>query len=1174
MLVLVTAFVASATAVSINFGNCLSPNTINSDSPRLLQFSPLFVNVRFNTTDQSHNLNVTIHGNVSGQATEGDYPPPDSPSWTDPESPFGKIVNVSTQNNKLSTLFSTFRVLQYTAYKAPASEFCRSTINQPCPIGPAFSGNASDPSTLPGFTVSHDFYSSYAFATFAATILVQSGDEGAPNLACVTANITPDLGSRLSNSLTYLPAAVLALVGIATVAAAILSPWGSSNPLRWTSNYGRDEDLLRLVTPGFGDCLQYIQFAVLTGSLTLNYPGYFQPVVSKASWAVLMFNHSFVSRGDGYQSLVDGIYFANATRGLSRMRQYVGMSEDEDIWAGMAVWLLCILAAVMVLCQLGFFFRWGYRQLSNTQESDLRSKNLPFTVGNVIRVVINFFLLPIMALSMFQLVVSSSSPAFVVATAVVLIVITMILAIWVLRRIFATKPRAHLYDDLPTVLLYGPLYNTYSDDAAPFALIPVLLTFIRGIAIGAVQPSGVAQLVLLAICEVIFILTLHAFRPFPGATFMNAYHTFFSVIRLATTLLSVAFVPSLEVSEAPKGWIGYGILLLHAFVLVFGFFLNSIQTLIEIGARLAGAGGEARGPLTKVFGVRQLSRRARRHQPRSSLNSEAAMLASDDTKAIQMMGGRSRSLSASSAILLHQQLADQRMSSGFDRSSQGGDVSTSTPGTPGHQTPYSFAPSSNASAGPSSRRPVVAVKTGEAVDPYYRPPRARRLTLETMTPGARSRGSHGSWGSAAWTSRVHEDSPEDLEAKDGGDGYSATAQGAPVPAYLRSIKDESETNINEPGGPRTDYAVREVDFYYGVRRGPALSDLPTRRLKTGPADPTGSVSTATGWLKGLFGGKTKEKGKGFEVVRSTRAPPPIASYEDEVGSPEMPNEPYRDNPEPQPADARQQQQQQQEQPVDDGDDQGTPTVVGARGSISGVSSLSSDDASIASYTKPHHRTSDLPPTLEPIDTGDGIELPSRIGSRYSTAARSTRSRAQSPPKIPRKSSKRPVSIDKNRIAAGGPRRLSDISSTSPSRSSRSRIPAFADDRLRPSTAASSTRLPFGTDPSPDRLSTTGTPGGGSGASSLTPGTENIMDPSVPREPGLSAGSHALTAPPGSDRPLSTGFVQQHRAGESIRPAIYGSNSHLGASAEVVDGGIRRSSSTGRSEGRVGRRGER
>ena len=455
--------------------------------------------------------------------------------------------------------------------------------------------------------MAHELYSSYAFTSINAVLALKSGDIGGAPLACVEASITPDLRNELSNTLTYIPLVILILVAIATASAALFSPWGSVDVFKFTSNYGRDDDLLRLVTPGFGDCLQYLQFIVLAGSLSLNYPGFFQPVVSQISWSVLMFNQSFVSHGNGSHSLIDGMYVVNGSYGLNRMSQLVGMTADKDIWAGMAVWLLVIVAAVVVLIQIGFAFRSAYRFISNTQQEDLREKNVPFSVGNAIRIVFNYFLLPVVALSAYQLVVAGRSLGATVGIAAVTLVFLIGFAGYVLWVITATRPRSYLFDDLPTVVLYGPLYNTYSDNAATFALVPVMLTFLRGIAIGAVQPSGIAQLVLLAICEVIMILTLNAFRPFHSPTSMNAFHTFFAVVRLLIVLLMTAFLPSLGIKDSPRGWIGYIILLMHAIVLVFGFFLNAVQTLVEVLARMAGAGGEdgagggaARGGLVKV----------------------------------------------------------------------------------------------------------------------------------------------------------------------------------------------------------------------------------------------------------------------------------------------------------------------------------------------------------------------------------------------------------------------------------------------------------------------------------------------------------------------------------------------------------------------------------------------
>lgn len=401
-----------------------------------------------------------------------------------------------------------------------------------------------------------------------------------------------------------IPLFILVLVGFATVFAAVQSPWGTPDPFRWTSNYGRDEDLLRLVSPGFADCLQYIQFIVLTGALSLNYPGYYQPAVSQASWSVLMFNHSFVSKGAGINPVVDGIYAVNTTYGLDGLSQLVGMAGVQDIWPAMTIWLLIILGSVTILTQLAFFCRWIYRLVTHVPEEDHRAKNIPFSLGNIVRIIFNYLLLPIISLSMFQLVEAGKSPAPSNALAVVMILALIAFSIWLIHLIVTTRPKSYLFDDLPTVLLYGPLYNTYCDDAAAFALVSILITFLRGVAIGAVQPSGIAQLVLLAICEVVFTLTLSAFRPFPSATSMNFYHFCFSIVRFVVVLLSVTFVPSLGVSEQAKGWIGYIILIIHAIVLVFGFFLNSLRTIIEVVARLAGAGGNGtsatRGGLSKV----------------------------------------------------------------------------------------------------------------------------------------------------------------------------------------------------------------------------------------------------------------------------------------------------------------------------------------------------------------------------------------------------------------------------------------------------------------------------------------------------------------------------------------------------------------------------------------------
>ena len=1008
---------------------------------------------------------------------------------------------------------------------------------------------------------------------------MKSGNVNADTLACVQASITPGLGTTLSHVLRYLPLVVLMLVAIATACAAVFSPWGSVDVFRWTSNYGRDADLLRLVTPGFGDCLQYVQFIFLAGSLNLDYPGFYQPVVSQVSWSALMFNESFVSHGNGTQSLVDGIYTVNGTYGLNRMSQLVGMTADKDIWAGMVIWLLIILAAMVVLMQIGFLLQWGYRLVSNTQEEDLRAKNVPFTVGNSIRIVFNYFLLPVVALSMYQLVVAGHSPGATTALASVLILALVGFAGWLLWLVAFTRPRSYLFDDLPTVLLYGPLYNTYSDNAATFALVPAMLTFLRGIAIGAVQPSGIAQLVLLAICEVILVLTLNAFRPFSSPTSMNAFHTFFAVVRLLTILLSVAFVPSLQVGDAPKGWIGYVILLMHAIVLVFGFFLNACQTLVEVIARLAGAGGEegvgggvARGGLVKVFGMRQLSRRnpRRRGQARQSIASDAAMLGPDgERKSVQLSGGRSRSISGSSAILLNRQgYAENRTSVGLDSvSATGGGnnlaESGSAPYTPtsGGASAFSYLPGASQAGGHtgSTSGGIVNLKNAEVSDPYYRPPRAKRPTADAFSPGVRSR---GSWASADWANRRwSQHSPENEGSLNPMEGPSVSGRGTPLPAHLGTTRDRSDSNPEDPRLSKTDYATREVDFYYGVR-GPALSNLPTRRLKTGPADPTGPVSSATGWIKSLFGGKTKDTGKGFEVVRSSRAPP--IRRRTPSGTLILGEEPpYSDDPGDVAPERRRDLALSDEGDAIGGGTRHLPDEEPATPPSSGDDG---DDRPFCegewdSVNQPSQQ-SPFPPSLPTIETGGGIELPSRVASRAnSKPTRDNTRNSKIPPTLPRKSSsRRPPYGDLDVEAI----RLSTIAGSpplTPQQSGRLYDPDTPSNQfLQPDSTLQ--RLPFESHLSPsaqDRFSTNAE----SATSSIFthPSDENINQ-------AASHGKHSssvlgsLAPDLRSDRPSSMGYVQQHRASDNIHTAGPDDPPQLlGSSAELVDDRIRGSISS-------------
>ena len=544
--------------------------------------------------------------------------------------------------------------------------------------------------------------------------------------------------------------------------------------------------------------------------------------------------------------------------------------------------------------------------------------------------------------------------------------------------------------------------------------------------------------------------------------------------------------------------------------------------------------------------MRQLSRRNPRRsgRARQSITSDAAILAQEaDQKSLQWNGGRSRSMSGSSAILLNRQGAsDVRTSVGLDSVSAGGAGDTPISGG---ASAFSYLPGGSQAAGHGATAGgIVNLKTAEAADPYYRPPRQRRTIMDATSPPGRTR---GSWGSADWANkRWSHHSPDPEGSPQPTEGPSASGRGTPLPAHLGGARDRSDSDAEEPRQSKTDYATREVDFYYGVR-GPALSNQPTRRLKTGPADPTGPVISASGWIKNLFGGKTKEKGKGFEVVRSSRAPP--MGRRASSGA-MLPGEegPYSDEP------GVNQPERSRDLALSD---QGDAIGAGTRHLPDEDSPVSSEDEACDGRSildedwSPNRESqiSQFPPTLPTIETPGGIELPSRIASKASSRPTRESTRRSIKPNIPRKSSRRDSSTDLEKFDAG----LSTVAPSPPISPERS-----TDQRLQPP-EGNSKRFPFYSHHAASPSQGTHLSAGGDSmeSSMFSSGIQETDEDGYAQHARHSSSLLGSLAPGFRelDRPTSMGYVQQHRASDNIHTANSGV---LGSSAELVEDPGRRS----------------
>lgn len=538
--------------------------------------------------------------------------------------------------------------------------------------------------------------------------------------------------------------------------------------------------------------------------------------------------------------------------------------------------------------------------------------------------------------------------------------------------------------------------------------------------------------------------------------------------------------------------------------------------------------------------MRQLSRRNPRRagRARQSVASDAAILAQEhDQKSLQYNGNRSRSVSGSSAILLNRQgMPDNRRSMGLDS----GDTPIS-----GGASAFSYLPGGSQVGGHTGKSPggIVNLKNAETADPYYRPPRPRRAELGSNSPPKRIRASVGStdWAHRRWSRQTPDTEGRATPIEE----VSASRRGTPVPAHFGGTRERSDSDAEDGRHSKTDYATREVDFYYGVR-GPALSAQPTRRLKTGPADPTGPVSSASGWLKGFFGGKTKEKGKGFEVVRSSRAPPGMGARTQSGTILPAGDSPYTDDPNisPQPARNRDLALSDEGDAIGAGtrhlpsDDAPSPVSSDDDGSHSGAVS---DDEDWQNNRQ--SQVSPFPPSLPTIETPGGIELPSRIGSKASSRpTRDNTQKSNRPPLLPRRSSRRNSSteVDKSNL------RLSTVPQ-SPATSPRQ------SEHLQVSDVQSG-RLPFNSHRKSSSRGTQLSTGGASLDSAVHPSAQGVDDFDDEDHVGHSSVFEAL------ERPSSMGYVQQHRASDHIHTASPSGRSFVGSSAELVNDPSRRTPS--------------
>lgn len=412
----------------------------------------------------------------------------------------------------------------------------------------------------------------YPLSTFAIDVHLRQNQS--EDLACISANITPEFNEEISAALKYGPISIFLFVVLSALAAVICG-------FRTSVDAESREIVSISVLPGVGDCLQYLQFIFFTGSLTLPYPGFFQPVVSFLSWAALYSRKGPVNHGFSYSSSADGIYEINGTftgsYGLEVMAQVVGAPATMDAWLNMVVLIFVIAIGTAVLIQMGSLVplvRDSFSRADHTDDTQI--SQIRHHTWTVLKVIFSYFLLPIITISAYQISNSRLLPVYHLSLAATLIAAMILSFSWLAKQVPTRQLGTLILEDSKR---YHKLPSDRDTNA--FVLILFSLGFARGAAIGGLQVSALAQIVLLATFEIFLLASIIILRPFR----VLSGFTLSTAIRAIIVLLSSAFLPILDASTSTKSLIGYIILFLHAAILIICFLLPAFHRLWQVLAK-------------------------------------------------------------------------------------------------------------------------------------------------------------------------------------------------------------------------------------------------------------------------------------------------------------------------------------------------------------------------------------------------------------------------------------------------------------------------------------------------------------------------------------------------------------------------------------------------------------
>ncbi|TPX08627.1 uncharacterized protein E0L32_009966 [Thyridium curvatum] len=463
---------------------------------------------------------------------------------------------------------------------------------------------------LVGYNIQYSVDRMHPVETFELKVRLQ-GDDRIP-FACLEAPLTPEIGSGVTAVARWVPACVLALVIIAAGLTSLSQlPSSSGFEIDQAGPFFREASRSHLTH--VADCLSYIQFIFFSGVLSINYPGFFQPVVSHSSWSTLMTSTGPAAHTSPYYGIKDGIYEVNGTLtgtyGMELMTQVIGAPVTMETWTNVITYTAMVFVILVVIVQVGKRLDqtrdWFAPPPTAEAQAAQALSGIQHTAWTAFRALVSYFLLPLVAWTAYQLDHARVLPYYHTTICSVVLFVLVACYMWAASRSTPRDMGYLILDSSKDSLTLASMSR--SQDVLSIAMFGLL--FARGAAIGGLQLAGLPQLVFLLTCEIVQLALITLLRT-PAALLTISGLT--TVARLLVTLLSVLFLPGVAGLEL-KCIFGYVILALHASILLFGFLCPSLFQIARVAAlALSGSASdfsEPRREEPQIYGLRRLRQR-------------------------------------------------------------------------------------------------------------------------------------------------------------------------------------------------------------------------------------------------------------------------------------------------------------------------------------------------------------------------------------------------------------------------------------------------------------------------------------------------------------------------------------------------------------------------------------